>query len=102
MVEIRWTRQAADDLEAITKFIAADSPHYARLFAVDVLSAVERLGSFPRSGRVVPEVGKPAIREIPLGNYRIIYRARKGTVEILTVYHAARLLDPKALKKRGR
>ena len=37
MVEIRWTPQAADDLEAITNFIAVDSAHYARLFARDVL-----------------------------------------------------------------
>ncbi len=29
MAEVRWTPQAADDLEAITDFIAADSPHYA-------------------------------------------------------------------------
>ena len=35
MVELRWTPQAADDLEAITNFIAADSPHYASLFAIE-------------------------------------------------------------------
>jgi plasmid stabilization system protein ParE len=27
------------------------------------------------------------------GNYRIIYRAAEHRVEILTVYHSARLLD---------
>lgn len=43
MGDVRWTPQAADDLEAITDFISADSPHYASLFAIDVLSAVEQL-----------------------------------------------------------
>jgi plasmid stabilization system protein ParE len=71
MAEVRWTPQAADDLEAIADFIATDSLHYASLVAIDVLSAVERLQVFPRSGRVVPEVRAPDIREIVLGNYRI-------------------------------
>lgn len=98
MAEIRWTLQAADDLEAIAKFISADSPPYAKLFAIDVIKAIERLSSFPRSGRIVPELGNSAIREIILGNYRIVYRIKKDVVEILTIYHGARLLDPSDLK----
>jgi len=97
MVELRWTPQAADDLEAITNFIAADSPHYASLFAIDILASVERLQVFPRSGRIVPKLHAPNIREIILGNYRIVYRIRGDTVEILTVWHGARLLDPSRL-----
>jgi len=97
MAEVKWTPQAADDLEGITQFIAADSPYYASLFAMDVLSAVERLMVFPHSGRIVPEVNHPAIREILLGSYRIVYRVKDEVVEILTVYHGARLLDPSRL-----
>ena len=97
MAEVRWTSQAADDLEAITDFIAADSPHYASLFAIDVLNAVERLQCFPSSGRLVPEVQTPDIRELVLGNYRIVYRIRDEIVEILTVWHGSRLLDPSRL-----
>jgi plasmid stabilization system protein ParE len=98
MAEIRWTLQAADDLEALTEFISVDSPQYAQLFALDVLKAIERLAPFPRSGRIVPELGNATIREIILGNYRIVYRLRRDVVEILTVYHGARLLDPSDLK----
>jgi len=98
MAEVRWTPQAADDLEAIADFIAEDSPHYASLFVVDVLDAVQRLEVFPKSGRIVPEANDPIIREIILGNYRIIYRVKPEIVEILTVYHGARLLDPSRLK----
>ena len=47
MAQIRWTLQAADDLEAITEFIAADSPHYAQLFAIDVLNASPRQRLYP-------------------------------------------------------
>jgi plasmid stabilization system protein ParE len=97
MAEVRWTPQAAGDLEAIADFIAADSPQYARLFTMDVLAAVERLVDFPNSGRVVPEIKDPAIREILFGSYRIVYRVRVDLVELLTVYHGARLLDPSRL-----
>ena len=96
MAEVRWTRQAAGDLTAITEFIAQDSPHYASLFVIDVLTVVERLDCFPESGRIVSEKHDPAIREIILGNYRIIYRVRDG-VDLLTIYHGARLLDPSQL-----
>ena len=66
MAEVRLTPQAANDLKGITEFIAADSPHYARLFAIDVLAAVERLSEFPHSGRIVPELKDSEIREILL------------------------------------
>ncbi len=97
MAEVRWTPQAADDLELIAEFIAHDSTHYASLFVIDVLDAVERLVHFPESGRIVPEKNDPKVREIILGNYRIVYRRRADVAEILTIHHGARLLDPAQL-----
>ena len=64
---------------------------------MDVLAVVERLTVFSYSGRIVPEVNNPAIREIILGSYRIVYRVKDEVVEILTVCHGARLLDPSRL-----
>jgi toxin ParE1/3/4 len=97
MAPVRWTPQAADDLDAIAEFIARDSPHFAGLFVADVLQSVDRLVDFPESGRMVPEIGDKSIRELILGSYRIIYRLRSEVVEVLTVHHGARLLDPKRL-----
>jgi len=98
VAEVRWTPQAADDFEAIADYIGQDSGHYARLFAMDVLAAVERLAIFPNSGRIVPEANDPALRETILGDYRIVYRVKRELVEVLTVYHGARLLDPRSLR----
>jgi plasmid stabilization system protein ParE len=92
MAEIKWTPQAADDLESIANFIAKDSPNYARLFVIDVLDAVDRLVVFPQSGRIVPELKNQTIREVIKGHYRIVYRFKAETVEVLTVHHGARLL----------
>jgi len=61
---------------------------------MDVLEAVDRLAEFPESGRVVPEIGERTVREIIIGNYGVIYRDHASVVEILTVLHGARLLDP--------
>lgn len=97
MAQVRWTPQASDDLDAVVEFIAADSPHFAALFVMDVFGSVERLVDFPKLGRVVPEMGDPVVREIILGNYRLIYRLRSDVAEVLTVYQGARLLDPKSL-----
>ena len=94
MAEVRWTPQAADDLESITEFIAKDSPQYAQLFAIDALEIADRLSGFPLMGRIVPEVNDSALREILFGTYRIVYRIKPDRVEILTVYHGAKLLDP--------
>jgi len=93
MAEVRWTGQAADDLESIVSFIARDSPHYASHFATRMLEVVERLEPFPKSGRIVPELDDPEIREIIHGNYRIIDRVRDGATELLTILHGARMLD---------
>ena len=98
MAEIKWTFQAAEDLESITDFITRDSLHYARLFVVDIFKAVDHLKKFPQSGRIVPELNDSTVRELILGNYRLVYRFKKDAVELLTVYHGARMLDPSKLQ----
>src|SRR5690348_15739819 len=99
MVEVRWTPQAVEDLKSIAEFISRDSAYYAQLLVIDVLEATDRLALFPQSGRVVPELKNPSIREILLGNYRIVYRPQSTLCEILTIYHAARLLKPSSLRR---
>lgn len=66
-----------------------------------VRSAVARAARFPASGRIVPELQNEAVREIVLGNYRIIYRNHETFIAILTIYHSARLLDVRRLKDEG-
>jgi len=98
MAQVRWTPQAADDLDAIAEFIARDSLHIAALFVADILQTADRLADFPESGRMVPEIGEKSIRELILGSYRIIYRLRGEAVEVLTVYLGARSPAPERLR----
>jgi toxin ParE1/3/4 len=66
----------------------------ASVFATRAFEATDRLVDFPQSGRVVPELGQPNIREVFVFSYRIIYRHTGDMVQILTVHHGARPLDP--------
>ncbi len=91
MTRVIWAPQAIEDVEAIRAYVARDSAHYADLLVERIVAAVIRLDSFPRSGRVVPEVGDESLREIVHDNYRIVYRLKWGVVEIVTVFHGARL-----------
>jgi len=87
-----WAPQAIEDVKAIRSYVARDSAHYADLLVERIVAAVSRLETFPRSGRVVPEVGDESLREVVYENYRIVYRLQPGTIEIITVFHGARLL----------
>jgi toxin ParE1/3/4 len=87
---IVWSPQAIRDVESIRAFIAQDSPAYAELIAERLVFAVERLQEFPESGRIVPERQNPAIREVIVPPYRIVYRLRGRFVEIATVFRSSR------------
>ena len=84
-----WTRPALADVLHIRDHIAADSTRYARIVAERIVSSVDRLSTFPLSGRVVPELADPMLREVINAPYRIVYRVRDDVLEILTVVHAA-------------
>ena len=92
MARIVWSPVAREDFQAITSFIKADSPGYAKTFGWHIQQRVEQLQNFPRSGRIVPEDETGRYRELIVGNYRVVYRTEEDTVTIMTVIHGARLL----------
>jgi len=96
VIVVRWTPQAADDLQAIYDFIARDSPHYAQLTVEGVLTAIDLLEQFPLMGRHVPERRREDLRELIKPPYRIVYRVSE-VIKILTIFRASRLF-PSDLK----
>lgn len=94
-VSVVWTRPALDHLLDIVRHIQADKPAAAQSFALSLKSKVARLENFPESGRLVPEFPSSGLRELVIGDYRVIYRllAAPFTVQILTIRHGARLLE---------
>ena len=92
-MKIRWTEQALEDLRSIHDFIGRDSPTFASLIVEKVILAIEQLTEYPDLGRIVPEWGDSAIREIILRPYRLIYRRNPEMVEILTIFQSSRHLS---------
>ena len=62
--------------------------YYAEATVSRIIASVERLKKFPSSGRTVPELRISSIREVLLGNYRIVYRLSIAHCEIVTVLHS--------------
>lgn len=91
-MKVRWTLQARDDLVTIGEYIAADDPKSARRWLAHIRAQVRAVSSMPRSGRMVPELMRDDVREVIVGNYRVIYRIREATLEVLTVFEGHRLL----------
>ena len=92
MTRVLWTDSARADLRAIHAFIARDSHVYAQRTMDRIRKAVKRLSRFPASGAMVQGRSLPELREILVGNYRVIYRIGNTAVEIIAVVHSARLL----------
>ena len=90
MTRLVWSDQAEADLAAIHAYIARDSERYAQVTVERLIAAVDRLLLWPRSGRVVAEIGDEDLREIVVAPYRIVYRLHEDTVGIATVVHSSR------------
>lgn len=94
MVEVRWTLQAIEDINGIAEFIARDSERYAEMQVMRFFAEEDGISSNPLAGRMVPEMADRRIREVIVGNYRIIYEIiGEQRVDVLTVHHSNRLLS---------
>jgi len=50
-------------------------------------------------GKVVPELGDEAIRELSLYSYRIIYEIREPDIIVLAVIHKRRDFQPEMVER---
>ena len=89
---IALSPSARRDLRAIVRYISFDSPERAERFGAFLISQTRLLTRFPEMGRVVPEIGDEAVREIIARSYRVIYRVHHSAheIDIVRFWHAAR------------
>lgn len=100
---IQWSRRAAQDLEEIVIFIAQERPEAALQTLERLGRAVESLAGHPLMGRMIPEIGRHAFRELIRGRYRIAYQVTRTRIRVLTVFDSKRQIPlgvfPKAKDK---
>ena len=97
-MKIVWSPLALERAGDIADYIAETSLEAAKVWLIDIFGAVDRLQEFPESGRVVPEVNRPNIRELVFKNYRVIYRVERKQVSILTVRRGKQRLPLKEIR----
>ena len=87
---IVWTEQARSALDEILDYIAWDSPQAARSVLEEALASADGLAILAERGRIVPELHDPAIREVFVHRYRLIYEVGPDDVVVLAILHGAR------------
>jgi addiction module RelE/StbE family toxin len=85
-MQIRWSPEAADELERIVQHIQKDNPEAARTVAETIYEGASSLMTFPNRGRIGRHRGS---RELIFEPYILVYRVSGEFVEISRVYHAA-------------
>lgn len=90
-MKLIWSPEALRDLTEIRAYIAIDNPVAATKVVRRIVSLVSvQLPINPESGRVgrLPDTRELVISDTP---FVVPYRLRSDIVEILRVYHAARM-----------
>jgi toxin ParE1/3/4 len=95
-MRVRWTTDAADDLERICDYIAESRPESARRVAQSVVKRISELQSFPHLGRLGRVVATREIAFPPLP-YIAVYEILESQdeVQILRILHGAQQWPPR-------
>jgi toxin ParE1/3/4 len=88
-MNIVWRAQAEGDLEALADYIALDNPGAALRVYDTILTSVDRLATFPNSGRA-GRVARTRELVVPGLPYVVIYTIIQEEVQILTIHHTSR------------
>ena len=93
-MKVVWSPLAEQRALEAVAHIADDRPQAAAAWLEELIDRVASLSRLAKRGRVVPEIGKSAYREIFQHPYRIIYRVDATQVVVLTARHGRRDWDP--------
>lgn len=87
MHRVAWTDAAAEELEAITAYVAAENPLAAIRLARRLVALADSLAEFPHRGRIAGEDSREMTTVWP---YILRYVIEEDSVFILRVRHGAR------------
>lgn len=98
-MHIHWTEEAEGDIDSIESYLEGEKLDYETIKSIinPIILAPYRLKKHPRSGRKVPEINHPDIREILHKKYRIIYvlsDEEPKKIHILNVIHGRQDIQP--------
>jgi toxin ParE1/3/4 len=91
---IEFAQSARDDLRDILDWYASQEvPDVGTRMVLEIVARVRQLAVFPDSGKVVPELDTPWLRELEQPPFRIVYRRDETVVTVVRVWRCERLMD---------
>ena len=91
-MRVRWTTDAADDLERICDYIAGSRPESARRVAQAVVQGIASLDTFPNRGRPGRVEGTRELVFVSLP-FVAVYEVQED-VQVLRILHGAQQWPP--------
>lgn len=88
-MELRWTEQAAADLEQIADYLFEHTPEHAERLVRVVYDAPATLVTFPNRGRLGKKEGTRELVMSPLP-YMVVYTVRRNAVYVGLGYWSSR------------
>jgi len=87
-MELRWTEEAATDLERITDYLFQNAPERAAELARGIYNAPAALLTFPYRGRAGKKEGT---RELVLSSlpYVVVYQITGEVIHVVRILHGA-------------
>lgn len=85
-----WAESAQLALDEVIAYIATESRANALRVLESALEVARHLSTFAERGRVVPELNDPAVREVFVFRYRLMYHVGSDRVEVRAFVHGAR------------
>lgn len=87
-MRLRWTPEAADNLESIYNYLREHHPSFAEPTVRALYEAARSLRAMPERGRL-GEISSTREFILPKLPYIIVYRINEDAVELLHIYHGA-------------
>ena len=87
-MQLRWTEEAAADLERITDYLFAHAPERAQELVRTIYEAPAGLLKFPHRGRPGKKEGTRELVLSPLP-YIVIYAVREDVIYVARILHGA-------------
>ncbi len=91
MYRVSWSERSIIRIEEICTFIELNSPKAAKKWVSDIFDKELLLRDNPMIGKIMPEEGNESVRQIIIGNYRLIYELHGKNIHILTVKNCRQL-----------
>ena len=89
--EVVWAESAREALDEVIEYIARDSRPAASVQVLEeALRAGASLATLSERGRIVRELNDPAIRELLVFKYRLLYEVEDHRVLIVAFLYGAR------------